>query len=196
MDTYEKFLEEMEYFIFPEDEPGKADIIFIPGNGYPQMAERAAELYKAGAAPVLLPSGKYSITAGHFTGVLEKRERYRGAYKTECAFLKDVLIQNGVPQEAVLMEEQATYTYENAKFSRQVTDQAGLLIKKAILCCKSYHARRCLMYYQHVYPETEFLVIPSVVDGISRENWKETQAGTDAVLGEVTRIIRQFTFMM
>ena len=30
--------------IFVEDRPEKADVIFIPGNGYPQMAERAAEL--------------------------------------------------------------------------------------------------------------------------------------------------------
>ena len=26
--------------------------------------------------------------------------------------------------------------------------------EKAILCCKTYHARRSLMYYQLLYPET------------------------------------------
>ena len=31
---------------------------------------------------------------------------------------------------------QATFTWENAKFSRKVTDQAGINIRKAIICCK------------------------------------------------------------
>ena len=62
--------------------------------------------------------------------------------------LKNVLLKNGVPEEAILMENQATFTYENAIFSRQVTDLHKIQVKKAILCCKTYHARRSLMYYQ------------------------------------------------
>ena len=30
--------------------------------------------------------------------------------------LKNVLLKNGVPEEAILMENQATFTYENAIF--------------------------------------------------------------------------------
>ena len=37
---YEEFLKQIEDFIFVEDLPEKADIIFVPGNGYPQMAEK------------------------------------------------------------------------------------------------------------------------------------------------------------
>ena len=48
MTEYEKFLQELETFIFVENKPEKADIIFVPGNGYPQMAEQAAILYKEG----------------------------------------------------------------------------------------------------------------------------------------------------
>ncbi len=196
MSTYEKVLDEIQEFIFVEDEPEKADIIFVPGNGYPQMAERAAELYGKGLAPYILPSGRYSITEKKFSGVLEKQELYTGNYKTEWEFLKDVLVKNKVPGEAVLMEDKATYTYENARFSKKVTDAVGIEVKTAILCCKSYHARRSLMYYQYVYPETRFWVVPSVVDGISRESWRETENGVEAVMGEMTRIIKQFTFMM
>lgn len=42
---YHRFIEQISEFIFAEDEPEKADIIFIPGNGYSQMAEKAAALY-------------------------------------------------------------------------------------------------------------------------------------------------------
>ena len=58
---YEEFLKQIEDFMFIEDKPEKADVIFVPGNGYPQMAEKAAELYRNGFAPKILPSGRYSI---------------------------------------------------------------------------------------------------------------------------------------
>ena len=193
---YREFVKEMGDFIFLENKPEKADIIFVPGNGYPQMAERAAELYKRGFSPLILPSGKYSITEGKFSGVLSESQKYSASYNTEWEFMKSVLVQNGVPKESVLKEDQATYTWENARFSRNVTDRNGLKIKKAIICCKTHHARRAFMYYQRAYPETEFLVCPSVVDGISRENWTETEQGIDAVTGEVGRIVHQFSLMM
>ena len=115
---------------------------------------------------------------------------------TEWDFLRDVLVKNGVSEDKILEESHATYTYENAIYSRQVTDHAGLKIEKAILCCKSYHARRCLMYYQLLYPETKFYVIPVNADGITRENWRENEAGIDAVTGELSRIVKQFSLML
>lgn len=193
---YEEFLENAEKFIFVEDKPQKADIILVPGNGYPQMAENAAALYKEGYAPYILPSGRYSIVTGKFSGVLTGQDVYHGDYETEFEFLRDVLLKNGVPDSAILKEDHATYTYENAKFSRKVTDQACIQVKTAILCCKTYHARRSLMYYQTVYPETRFWVCPSCVDSINRDNWKESLEGRQAVSGEISRIITQFPFML
>ena len=193
---YSEFLRTAEDFVFAEDQPEKADIIFVPGNGFPQMAERAAQLYKEGYAPYILPSGRYSITLGKFVGVQSHQEIYDGEYETEWEFLKSVLMKNGVPEEAILREDQATFTYENAIYSRKVTDGLGLTIRKAILCCKSYHARRALMYYQMLYPDTKFYVCADCPDGITRENWKDTEEGIRAVTGEVTRIILQFQLMV
>lgn len=193
---YHRFIEQISGFIFAEDEPEKADIIFIPGNGYSQMAEKAAALYGENYASFVLPSGKYSITVGKFGGVLSGQERYNGNYRTEWDFLKDVLIKNHVPDEVILKEDQATFTWENARFSREVTDKAEIEIKKALLCCKNYHARRSLMYYQRAYPEVEFRVCPCCVDGVTKENWMNSEEGIQSVLGEVQRIVTQFSLMM
>ena len=193
---YHRFIEQISEFIFAEDEPEKADIIFIPGNGYSQMAEKAAALYGENYASFVLPSGKYSITVGKFGGVLSGQERYNGNYRTEWDFLKDVLIKNHVPDEVILKEDQATFTWENARFSREVTDKAEIEIKKALLCCKNYHARRSLMYYQRAYPEVEFRVCPCCVDGVTKENWMNFEEGIQSVLGEVQRIVTQFSLMM
>ena len=64
-----------------------------PGNGYPQMAEQAAILYKEGIASCILPSGRYSVTLGKFVGVQAKSDKYYEDYHTEWDFLKDVLVK-------------------------------------------------------------------------------------------------------
>lgn len=194
--NYTEFLNHAEEFIFAENQPEKADIIFVPGNGFPEMAEKAARLYKEGYAPYVLPSGRYSITMGRFVGVQSKKDVYNEDYETECEFLKSVLMKNGVPESAILLEDQATFTYENAIFSKQVTDLHKIKVNKAILCCKTYHARRSLMYYQLLYPDAEILVCPACPDGITRENWRDTEAGVEAVTGEIDRIIKQFCLML
>lgn len=190
------FLKQITEFIFPEEEPENADIIFIPGSGFPQLAEEAAVLYHRGYAPWILPSGRYSILAGCFGGVQEKKELYEGIYETEWEFLKEVLLKNDVPKEAILKENQATYTYENAIYSRKVTDGLGMHIDRAILCCKPYHARRSLLYYQLLFPDTRFFVHPIKESSITRDNWYLTKKGTDIVLGEMERIGTQFHEIM
>lgn len=188
----DKFLNQITEFIFVEDKPEKSDVIFIPGSGFPQLAEEAAKLYHQGMAPYILPSGRYSILNGKFAGVQEKKELYDGEYETEWEFLKEVLKKNHVSEEHILREDKATYTYENAIYSRKVTDCLGMEIKKAILCCKPYHARRSLLYYQLLYPETQFFVRPIQDSDVKRENWYLTEKGIRLVFGEVQRIGEQF----
>lgn len=188
----DKFLNQITEFIFVEDKPEKSDVIFIPGSGFPQLAEEAAKLYHQGLVPYILPSGRYSVLNGKFAGVQEKKELYDGEYETEWEFLKEVLKKNHVSEEHILREDKATYTYENAIYSRKVTDCLGMKIKKAILCCKPYHARRSLLYYQLLYPETQFFVRPIQDSDVKRENWYLTEKGIRLVFGEVQKIGEQF----
>ena len=185
----ERFIAAVSDFIFVEDEPQQCDVILVPGAAKPQHALKAAEMYHRGMAEWVLPSGRFSTTVGHFAGVAEAfREEYAGAYETEWHFLKDVLMRAGVPESAILREDQATYTWENAQFSRKVTDAMGLQVKKAMLCCRAFHARRALLYYQAASPETEFIVCPAKTPGLTREDWFLTPKGRDRVLGEVRRL--------
>lgn len=188
----DKVLNQITEFIFVENTPEKADIIFIPGSGFPQLAEEAAKFYHQGLAPYILPSGKYSILNGKFVGVQQQPEIYSGEYETEWEFLTEVLKKNQVPKEQILKENQATYTYENAVYSRQVTDKWNMDIKKAILCCKPYHARRSLLYYQLLYPKTQFYICPIKDSDVKKENWYLTEKGIRLVFGEVRRIGEQF----
>ena len=194
-----KFYDYMTEFIFVEHQPEKADIIFVPGGNYPDSARYAAQLYKEGWAPYVMPSGKYSIVTGKFVraeqiqDVGNPEER---VYETEWDYLQGILIENGVPSEAVLKENEATYTYENAIYSRKKLDEMGMIVKKAILCCQAFHARRCLLYYQEQFPDTVFIVCPVITKGISRDNWYRTEDGIQTVLGEMERCGVQFHEIM
>ena len=178
------FVDEYTNFIFLEDEPEHADIIFVPGSDEGGLAVRAARLWKAGFAPVVLPSGRYGKLVGRFSG--------DPAFETEWEYLHHILRIEGVPEEAIWKEDQATFTYENAVYSRHVTDAAGLQVRKALLCCQAFHARRARLYYQVCFPEAEILVCPVETKGIHRGNWFLKEDGVKLVLNEMKHCGTQF----
>ncbi len=181
-------------FIFLEHTPQKADIICIPGNSLPEPSMRAAALYREGYAPYVLPSGKYSIKSGRFAFSAEGSYRYAREYETEWDFMADILRGEGVPDSAILREDQSQYTKQNADFSKAVVDALGLTVRTGIICCKAVHARRCLMYYAQAFPETQWLLCPAAAQGIRREDWFLSETATERVLGELSRCGSQFRF--
>jgi len=191
-----RIIDDITNFIFVEDIPQKTDIIFIAGGTYPEPAEKAAELITAGFSNLVLPSGKHSKKTGFFPGSATKSEIYNGNYNTEWEFFYNVLKLNGVNPNNILIEDHSECTYENALESKKVTDSKKLKIKKAILCCQVFHARRCLMYYQLAFPETEFLICPAETQGINKCNWFHTSKGVDLVMGELMRCGKQFNSLL
>lgn len=178
-----KFLEDMTNFIFLEDEPRKADVIFLPGSEEGVLAKTAAKLYLEGYAPLIVPSGKYAKWTGH-----SKVEQF----ETESDHFAHLLMEEGVPEEAILKEREATYTYQNAINTRKLLDERGIEVKRALLCCQAYHARRSKLYYQILFPDTEILVIPTITKEINRDNWFKSREKSDIVLGEIERCGSQF----
>lgn len=187
-----KFYDCLTDFIFVEDAPEQADAIFIPGGPYGEIAVHAAGLYRQGFSNVLIPSGKYSVLNGAYTGAVSP-EIYRGRiFDTEADFFSQILRDNGVPEEAVFPERKATFTYENAIYTRELTDRMGLTVRTALLSCQAYHARRALLYYQALFPDTRILVCPTETQGIRKCDWFENPRTIDMVLGEVERCGSQF----
>lgn len=176
-------------FIFEEAAPVPADIILVPGSRDPEPAERAAELFHAGYAPFILPSGHFTKEVGRFLGVrADAADRYPSDYATEWELQRDILLRHGVPDSAILKEDSATYTWENAQLSRRVCEKLHLTIHRALLACKPFHARRAALYYKAAFPETEILCCPCRFPGLERDSWMETAHGRQMVLGEVRRL--------
>lgn len=187
-----KIITDITNFIFVSDKPEKVDVIFLPGGSHPAPAEYAAKLYKDDFAPLIFPSGGISIKHDKWYGVREKADVYNDNYNSDCEFLADVLIKNGVPQTSIVGEDKSRHTRDNAFLSKAKADELGLNIRKAIIVCKSFHARRCLMLYQLAFPDVEFLVCPVDCFEITKENWYTFDYGIDRVFGELTRCGNQF----
>ena len=174
------------------DEPVKSDIIFIPGTSKSAVSEKAAELYKMGIAPYVMPSGMYSLSNGHFASENIDSPKYMGEYATDFEYCKRILISNGVPESAIFCEDKATNTMENAEFSAQILKEKGIEIKTAVICCQAFHARRAFLSYSCHFPKVDFSVVPSDTQNITRENWYESEKGYRKVMGEVAKCGKYF----
>ena len=187
-----RIITDITNFIFIEDKPQKVDAIFLPGGSHPEQPEYAAELYRKGYAKWLIPSGGVSVKRDRWPGVRSKADIYNGDYQSDCDFFTDVFIKNGVPSDVIVGEDKSGQTRDNAFLSRMAVDEKGVEIKTAIIVCKAFHARRCLMLYQMAFPDTKFYVCPVVCMGITRDNWYKSEQGIDRVLGELARCGNQF----
>ena len=172
-----EMIQSISEFLFVSHPPKKGDVLFAPGGSSVEPARKAAELYHRGFAPLILPSGRFSKVDATTCGDFE----------TEWAAMRHKLISLSVPKEAILKEDRATFTYENALFSKAVLDAAGINISVAILCCKPVHARRALHYYQSCFVNAEICVCPCF-DTITKENWFKSKEGIDRVFREIAGI--------
>lgn len=60
---------------------------------------------------------------------------------TEAESLRQLLVQAGVPDSVILMEDKSRNTYENARFTKQLLSQHPDL-KKLLLVTSAFHMRR------------------------------------------------------
>ncbi len=188
----DRIINDITDFIFIEDKPEKADAVFLPGGSHPEQPEYAAELYHKGFASLLVLSGGVSVKRDKWPGVQSKAEIYNGNYKSDYEFFTDVLLKNGVPASAIIGEDKSGHTRDNAFCSRRILDENKIEIKTALIVCKAFHARRCLMLYQMAFPDTQIKVCPVSCFNITKDNWYKSEAGTDRVLGELARCGGQF----
>ena len=145
-----------------EDMP-QADAIVDLGGGvggnlgkgiYPDMhasADRewhSARLWKAGKAPVVIPSGRNGNV-----------------------YSKPLLVDLGIPEDRVICEDRALNTEENAEFvqelllNRQSTNGNGLELgskPRVLLVTSAWHMRRSLLMFRKYAPE--ITVIPAATD--------------------------------
>ncbi|MGE5674559.1 MAG: YdcF family protein [Mycobacterium leprae] len=168
-------IQEISDYLFCQDELAPADLIIVFGGKRLERADRGAELYKAGLAPRLL------VTGGD----------KRGIGICEAERLKERMVELGVPEEAIIVEEESVNTMENVRRSvALVESQIGWNnVGNVILVSAPYHLRRVKQAVAHYIPRsTKITCCPDTRTDITRDNWWHSPEGQDLVYRELEKV--------
>lgn len=143
------------------------------------VASFAAELYHRGLFPVLVISGgKAPGTETLFP---------RG----EAEHFREVVLQDGVPAEAILLEPKARNTGENFLFSREVFAAAEIRPSSLLLIAMPYMERRAYATCRQQWPEVDPRCASAPI--ALREYVKTIGAAAEVVdmmIGDLERVLR------
>lgn len=132
-----------------------ADIIIGLGGYDTGIAKHSADLYNKGFAPLILFSGK----SGKFTkDVFEK---------SEAEVFSEIAIQNGVPNQNILIENMSTNTGENVLFSKKLLLDKNIKVEKVIVVSKPYMERRAYATFMKQWPGVK-IILASMPIGIEQ----------------------------
>jgi uncharacterized SAM-binding protein YcdF (DUF218 family) len=129
--------------------PARADAILTLGSFDVRAAVHAAALWKAGLAPRIIMSGGIA----HRGGLLDT-----GWDKPEARVFADAAIIEGVPAEAILLEQQAQNTADNFVLSRAMAERRGLTLRRLLVVAKPYMTRRGYATGRQAWPDAELVM--------------------------------------
>ena len=123
-----------------------SDCILALGSHDLRVAERAADLWLEGYAPLLVMSGGLgNLTRDMWT-------------RSEADLFAEIAIRKGVPASAILVENKSTNTGENIQFSKELLRQHGYDPQTFILVQKPYMERRTYATFRKQWPDKSLVV--------------------------------------
>ncbi len=123
-----------------------SDCILALGSHDLRVADRAAELYLKGLAPLVIMSGGLgNLTQDMWT-------------VPEADQFAEIAIKRGVPADAILIENQSTNTGENILFTQRLLKRHGLDPHSFIVVQKPYMERRSFATFKKHWPHKELMV--------------------------------------
>lgn len=129
-----------------QHEPERSDCIFVLGSHDLRVANRGAELYLQGWAPLLIFSGGLgNVTKGIWT-------------ETEADQFAAIAMKMGVPASAILIENRSTNTGENISFTGELLREKGLDPQSFLVVQKPYMERRSYATFKKHWPYKKLLV--------------------------------------
>ena len=127
-------------------EIGPADAILVLCSHDERVAERAAQLFHEGWAPlVIFSGGQGAITRSLWD-------------EPEAERFARIAAGLGVPRESILIEAHSTNTGENIEFTKRLLAERGLDLQKFIVVQKPYMERRAFATFRKLWPEKELIV--------------------------------------
>ena len=128
------------------DDHKSADVALLLGSRPEWCHERAvaaAELYAAGRVRYIMPSGGVEWEAN-------------GTRMTEAEYMQSVLLSLGVPDEAILLENEATSTKENMLYGAILINRRLRFeqVKRVCIVTSAGHMRRSMALARWLMPRS------------------------------------------
>lgn len=147
--TADHLMERLEAYAPPRmfaETPSAPVIVVLGGTAAPEWGDgfKAEELagsrlltafrsYKAGKAPKILVTSGIAYTTAE------------GRLRTEAEDMRDILIDYGVPEAAIIVENRAQTTEQNALYTAELLRKVG--ISEIILVTSAYHMQRAGLWF-------------------------------------------------
>ncbi|MDT7602648.1 MAG: hypothetical protein QOF61_645 [Acidobacteriota bacterium] len=159
----------------------KADAILVLCSHDKVVAERGAQLFLDGWAPLLIFSGGLgAITSGMWS-------------EPEADQFAEIAVAVGVPKEKILVENRSTNTGENILFTKRLLAEKQFDPQKFILVQKPYMERRSFATFKKLWAEKDVVVTsPQVPFDEYLNSYSSRELSSDDVIsimvGDLQRI--------
>jgi uncharacterized SAM-binding protein YcdF (DUF218 family) len=159
--------------------PSQADaiVVFAGGvgesglalGGFQERVSQAVALYKGGYAPKVIFSSGYVFTLH------------------EAEIMKSVAVDNGVPADAIVLEERAATTYQMVSFTRDILNARGW--RRILLVSSPYHMRRATMTWRQSAPDIDVTPTPVPQSEFYSSAWGASFDQVRGILQEYAAIV-------
>jgi uncharacterized SAM-binding protein YcdF (DUF218 family) len=161
-------------FLIVEDPLEEADAIAVLSGGRgDERVRQAAELYRAGYAPLVILSAPSTedIVDLPYTEVLRRQA-----------------LGHRIPESALLFETKSTSTAEEARNLRPILE--GRRARRAIIVTSSYHSRRSRYLFQKLFAGSpvEVRIYPVQQDVFDPAEWWTRERDTEWVVLEYIKL--------
>ena len=124
----------------------RSGCILVLGSHDTRVAERGAELFMQGWAPLVIMSGG----SGRLT-----KEMWGEA---EASLFAKIAMDKGVPADSILIEDRSTNTGENILFTQKLLENNRINAQSFIVVQKPYMERRSFATFKKLWPEKKLCV--------------------------------------
>lgn len=165
-----------------EDIGEKVDCIIVLGSikAVKYRVPVAVEAYRVGRSDKILLCGG-------------KLRSFAEGSMSEAAKMRQKMLELGVPETSILMEENSQNTIENILCALLELQRAMWLnrIKNVLLVTTTYHMRRSIQIARYLFP-AHIKVYPCPADDTmtTRSNWMDTVDGRERAKEEALKIVK------
>ena len=138
-----------------------------------QIAKSGADYFKKGLVKKVICTGKYSLS----------RDSGPYGFSTEAEWFADILIKEGVPKNAIILDTESTNTLENVRYGISACHKQGFYPKSLILIPIPPLCRRACATFEKQFPEIKIFIY---VSDLIIENYLKPDR-MKRVLGEFDR---------